>query len=348
VRTPVSVGIVGGHPSAEQIALAFAELPQAEVRWLCGEWRATGLSRRLGVRSTERVDELLEDEELDAIALAAPAGNRYRLASDALEADKHVYVVGAPAKQSEQAGALLRQAQDRGRHLFGGHSRLWDPALEKLEELLRAGELGEVLYLRAERHICGRTANEDDLLWGAGAEEVAVILHLLGDEPVSVEARGETFLDPAAFDVLHCWLAFATGITAQVTLSALDASPASQLALVGSNATAVLDSSPSSSTRRLSVCRKGVSGPRTEGTAFVPGDVFSPQTGSEDPVRRSCEAFLSAIRSASAPIAAGREAAILVETLEGIQRSLVRGGSINLGLGRPAKDLRLVGGPSAS
>ena len=346
MRTPVSLGIVGGHPSAEDIALAFEQLPRADVRWLCGEWRATAISRRIRVKSTERLEDLLDDEALDAVVVAATVGDRYRLASLALEADKHVYLTGPPARHGEQAECLAKQALNRGRHMFAGDLRIWDPAVEKLEGLICAGDLGEVLCLEAERHVCGRALNEDDLLWGPGAEEIALILRVVGDEPVTVDARGERFLDPSAWDVLRCSLSFATGITAQIAVSALDARPAAWLAVVGSEATAVLDFS-SASPFRLSVHRKARNGSPADGTAFSPGDVFAPQVGREDPVRRSCEAFLSTVRSASVPVAVGREAAILVETLEGIQRSHARGGVINLGTGRLAKDLRLVGEPSA-
>jgi predicted dehydrogenase len=347
MRTPVALGLVGGHPLAEEIALAFEQLPRADVRWLCGEWRATGISRRIRVRPTERFDELLDDEVLDAVVVASPVGDRYRFAALALEADKHVYVAGAPARQSDQANGLAKQAQDRGRHFLAGDPVLWDPALEELESLLRSGALGEILYLHAELHSCGRAPNEDDLLWGPGAQAVALILHLLGDEPVSVDARGERFLDPTTFDVLRCSLSFATGITAHVALSALDACPASRLAVVTSEATAVFDSS-AGAPFRLVVYRKARDGSLADGTLFSPGEVVSPQVGREDPVRRSCEAFLSTTRSPSVPAGAGREASILVETLEGIQRSLARGGLITLGTGRLAKDLRLVGEPSVT
>ena len=345
MRTPVSLGIVGGHPSAEDIALAFEQLPRAEVRWLCGDWRSMGISRRIRVRATERFEELLEDEALDAVVLATCVDARYRLAASALEADKHVYLAGPPARQTDQAESLAKQALGRGRHLFAGDPRLWDPAVEKLEDLLRTGDLGEVFYVQTERHICGRRLNEDDLLWGSGAEEFALVLHVVGDEPLSVDARGERFLDPTTFDVLRCSLSFATGITAQLALSALDARPAASLAVVTSEAAITLDLS-SRSRSRLFVHRKARQGSLADGTAFLPGDVLVPQIEVEDPVRRSCEAFLSLVRTASVPITVGREAAVLVETLEGVQRSLARGGLINLGSGRIAKDLRLVGDPS--
>lgn len=347
MRTPVSVGVVGALASAGQLADAFQQLPQAELRWLCGEQRTAraAVPRRAGVRRTQRVGELFDDERLDAIVLAVPAAARYELAAGALESDKHVYVAGALAQQGEQADALLQQARLRGRCLVAGDIHLFDPAVDRLEALLRTGELGEVLYVRGERHIFGRGMDEDDLLWGPGADELSLALHIIGDEPVSVDARGEAYLDPAIPDVLDCWLSFATGITAHLHLSALDSRPMSRLAVVGSDATALLERSPASS-RRLTLYAKGRTEQRGEGRAFTPGDVFCPQVPDDDPVRRSCEAFLASVRSTVEPASRGREAAMLVETLEGIHRSLGRGASVELRSGPQARDLRVVGLPT--
>jgi predicted dehydrogenase len=342
VRTPVSVGVVGGLASAEELARTFDCLPEGELRWLCSERRPLlpTLPRQRGVRHTSRFSDLLEDEKLDAVVIAAPVAARADLVDAALQADKHVYVEGVPAQVAKQAGTLLRLAQARGRCLVSADAiHGFDPAVQRLRLLLKAGELGEVLYLHADRHVLGRTPDEDDLLWGPGADEVALVLHLLADEPVSVEARGESYLDVAAPDLQHWRLAFATGIVAQLQLSALDARPGARLALVGSRATAVLERFPP----RLSVHSKVGADHRSEGTTFSVGDVVSPRVACDDPIRRSCEAFLAMIRSTVDVPGYGGETVAVVETLEQLQRSLRRAASVELGRARPPHDLRVVG-----
>ena len=348
MRTPVSIGVVGHLASAQPIVNAFEQLPQAELRWLCGGRRTAraAVSRRLGVRYTDRIGDLLDDEKLDAVVIAAPISTRYEFAAAAVDADKHVYVAGALAQRADEADELLQQARRRARCLVTGDIHLFDPAVDRLDGMLRSGVLGDVLYLRCVRTIAGRARDEDDLLWGPGAEELALLLHLLGDEPTSIDARAEAYLDPTAPDVLLCRLSFATGIVAQIHLSALDARPLSTQAVVGSRATAVLERSPSMPRRGLTIYSKALTDRRGEGTAFVPGDVISPHVAVEDPVTRSCEAFLSAVRSTVESVSRGREAVTVVETLETIQRSLARGGSVELPRARTASDLRLVGTPT--
>jgi len=172
-------------------------------------------------------------------------------------------------------------------------------------------------------------------------------LHLLADEPVSVEARCEAYLDANAPDLLHCRLSFATGIIAQTDLSALDARPVSRLAVVGSKATAVLDCSAAASDARLTVWAKRPDEHSPFGTAFTPGGVSCPEVAGDDPVRRTCEEFLDVVRAGVEPVTRAREATIVVAALEGIERSVARAASVDLGLSRSSHDLRLVSAPPA-
>jgi predicted dehydrogenase len=295
---------------------------------------------RHGVRRTAQFDDLLNDEKLDAVAIAAPVAARFELASAAIAADKHIYVHGVPAQTAPEAELLIAQARRRGRVLVTGDClHRFDPGVERLRGLLAAGDLGDVLYLDCDRHVCGRSPEQDELLWSAGAEEVALALHLLADQPVTVDAHGESYLDVAAPDVLHWRLLFATGIVAEMQVSGLDARPGSRIAFVGSKATAVLERGPDV----LTVYTKVGGDRRSEGTTFSVGDVVSPRVAGDDPVRRSWEAFLGAIRSTAPQPEPRREVVAVVETLERIQRALRRSASIELRRTRPASELRVVG-----
>jgi predicted dehydrogenase len=346
MRTPVSVGVVGPLPSADALAQAIDRLPEGELRWLCSERRPhqPTLPPRRGIRHTARFEDLLSDERLDAIVIATPVAARYELAAAALEADKHVYVEGVPAQVAKQVETLVRQAHRRGRCLVTGEAiHRFDPAVERLRGLLASGDLGDVLYLSSNRHVLGRTPEQDELLWSVGADEIALALYLLGDDPVSIEAHGESYLDLSGPDLLDWRLLFATGIVAQLQLSALDARPLARLVVVGSRGTAVLDRFAP----LLTVHSKVGGDRRSEGTTFSVGDIVSPRVAGDDSTRRSVESFLARIRS-TVDVPAhgnGREAVAVVEALENIHRSLRRSGSIELGRAQPVRDLRVVGLP---
>jgi predicted dehydrogenase len=316
MRTPVSIGVVGDLPRAAALVDALEHLPQAEVRWVCSERRGLEPSPlRRGVRHTTAYRDLLDDEHVDAVMIVAPAAARSELAVSALDADKHVYVAGVPAQAAAQAEHLLRSARRRGRCFFSDDSRRFDPAVGKLAELIRSGDLGEVLYVHTERRV---PALED-----ATAEELALVLRLFRDQPISVSAWRESYVDSAAPDLLDIRLSFATGIVARLSLTTLDARSGSTCAVVGTAATAVVENGA------LAVHAKD-------------GSVLCPCVPADDPVRRGCESFLAAVRSLDGASQDAEPVAVL-EVLDHVQRAHKRGGSVDLAQPKPEPELRVVG-----
>jgi hypothetical protein len=73
MRTPVTVGVVCGvNGLGDALARAFDALPQATLRWICDDAiRSSSIGYGPATAWTRDFDELLQDEDLDAIAFAS-------------------------------------------------------------------------------------------------------------------------------------------------------------------------------------------------------------------------------------------------------------------------------------
>jgi len=335
VRAPLAVGVVLAEQSGAALVDALERLPQVEVVAVCD--RRVGEDTRTGdpggvSRRARRVSELLDDEDVDAIVVAADPETTHELVGLALEADKHVLVAGLIASAAVDAEALVRVAVARQRVLLSLHETVVDRATTEAKSLVAAGELGDVYYLRAVANAGGRHEG----LWPLVADEVARIVDLLADEPVEVVAAGTSY-GGNNVDLVACLLRFATGIGAQVDVSTVDPCPLRRLAVVGSAGTAVLDPL---GPRPLTIHYARRGGPGRS------GDVFSPGFDLEDPAVRGCELFVRAVRSPAARLPA-RESVVVAAVVEALQRSLELGGEPSLVPAvQPA--LRVVGPESAS
>jgi predicted dehydrogenase len=330
MRTPVSIGIVGDRGPVGSLVDAFEHLPQADLRWVCSERPGGGLpALRRGIRQTTRFSDLLEDEHVDAVVVAAPAAARAQLAASSLDADKHVYVAGSPAQSPGQAEHLVRSARRRGRCLVCGSLWRFDPVVGKLLELIRGADLGEIFYVHGERRIA---AVDDALLWSAAPDELAFILCVLGDEPISVSAEGESYLNPAVHDLLELRLGFATGIVARLTVTALDARPGSTHSVVGSLGTAVVERAQGG------VATLAVHTSDREAVIY-------PRIPAGDPLLRSCEAFLAAVRAPGGPVQ-DVEAIAIADVLENAQQALRGTAAVSLAPAQRSRELRVVGVPA--
>jgi predicted dehydrogenase len=255
---------------------------------------------------------LLDDEELDGIVVSTPSVTHYDLVRRALEADKHVLVEQPLVLRADQADDLVRQAAKQDRRLVVGNSRLFHPAVRRLKELISRRRLGDTYYLRADQRQRRREDRRESALWTLGTVDVALVLHLLGDEPVEVSAHGGSYSEPGVHDVLFCQLLFATGVAAHLHLSLLDAQRVSCVTAVGSKGAATFDDGPAE--RALTIRR-------------FSGELTSPHLTDDDPTRLECEYFVNAMRSPSEARSMPREGAAVVSVLEAVQRSLDNGGA---------------------
>lgn len=277
---------------------------------------------------TANFDDLLDDDDVDAIVLATPSATHARLVERALAADKHVFVERLLALRSEDADRLVLRAERQSRCLMVGHARLFDPAVAHVKELIESGRLGDVFYLSTHSHTLGNRREDESVLWSLGTDDVWVLLHLLADQPIAVSARGDSYLHEGATDVASCYLRFATGIGVHMHLSWLDPHEIQRLTAVGSEGTAVVDHQKKE--RRLTIYPKRVASPGgpdySELRGMQLGDIVSPRLPADDPLKLQCEHFISSIRSGSATSSA-RAGAGVVSVLESLQRSLDAQGS---------------------
>jgi predicted dehydrogenase len=328
MRTPVTVGIVGCGRWGMLLADTFEDLMRAELRWLCDPVREPHLRvkrRYPTARFATEIDELLADEALDAVVIATPAATHYQLARRALAAEKHVFVEKPLALHEHQAAELIQLAKRLDRRLFVPHIALCHPAVRKLKELIELDRLGDIYYVYANRQELSEVRADEDLLWKLGDDVLALILHLLDDEPVDVLARGESYIQPGVEDVLFCHLNFATGISAHFHLSWLDALNVSRLTVVGSRRMAVFDELEPE--RKLTVHHKSAVLRHAESGGSVvhvtSADIQSLRLDRHEPVRLQCDQFLMSVRS-PLDLAPARHAARVVSVLRALQNSLDR------------------------
>jgi predicted dehydrogenase len=320
------IGVAGLGYWGPNLARNFDEL--AELTWLCDldPDKLSRFSRRHPqARLTSRFDDLLEDEELDAVVIATPVVTHAELAGRALAAGKQVFVEKPMALQAPEAEELCALAEERELVLMPGHLLLYHPAVTKLKELIDSGELGQIRYVYGNRQNLGKFRTDENALGSLGAHDLSVILHLVGEEPSEVWARGESYVHPPVEDVVFCFLRFPSGKLAHMHLSWLDPQKIRRMTVVGSKKMAVFDDMELE--RKITVYDKGEEPPPlgTYGEWQTrTGDIYVPKVPSDEPLRLECEHFLELVRGNGDVLAAARDGVAVVRALEQLQNSLER------------------------
>ena len=324
VRT-TRIALAGLGYWGPNLARNFDDL--AELTWLCD--LSPDLLDRYGARypqarTTDRFEDLLEDDSVEAIVIATPVPTHHDLARRALSAGKHVFVEKPPALNGAEADELVAIAEERELVLLPGHLLLYHPGVAKLRDLIDSGELGEMLYVYGNRQNLGQIRKDENALWSLGVHDLSVILHLVREEPSEVWARGESFIHDGVEDVVFCYLRFPSGVVAHMHLSWLDPHKMRKLTVVGRNKMAVFDDMELE--RKVTVYDKGTE-QRAESYGewrTRTGDIYIPKIANDEPLRLECRHFLSLVAGDGDPLAAARDGAAVVRVLEQLQHSLER------------------------
>lgn len=266
--------------------------------------------------------DMLADDEVDALVIAAPAVLHGSLALDALRAGKHVFVEKPLALDVAEAEALCAEAEGGGRVLMVGHLLQYHPAFLRLRDLVAEGALGKVHYLYSNRLNLGKFRREENILWSFAPHDISMILALVGEDPVTVGAVGGWYLSDDVADVTTTHLAFPSGVRAHVFVSWLHPYKEQRLVVVGDQAMAVFDD-----TRPWS--EKLVMYPhRVDLSGAVPlpvrADAEPVALEEAEPLAEEMRHFLECVASGATPRTDGREGVRVLRILHEAEGSLVR------------------------
>lgn len=357
VRGESTRGIAGnGTASAERIKVVvvgfgywgpnlvrnIAERPEFELSGICETdfRRAAECSRRYhGVAVRSDLDTFLEDAEVDAIAIATPPRTHYDLARRALSARKHVLVEKPLAVDPDQAEDLLRVADRVGRTLMPGHTFVYSPPVNKVRELIRSGEIGDVYFITSSRMNLGLYQN-DGVVSDLAPHDVSILLHWLNRRVVRVVASGLSVFQPGVPETAFLTLTFAGGVTANVQISWLAPRKLRQTVVVGSQRMVQYDDT--SSDESVRIYDRGLEfsqdeAPPTFGEyqlTYRTGDMVAPRIEAAEPLSLELADFARAIRTGAEPRSHARLGLEIVRVLRAACVSMERDGE-PISLGEP-------------
>ena len=321
----IRIGVAGLGYWGPNLARNFAALDGSELAWLCDADPAA--LERVGsalpsARRTTALEDLLADPELDAVVLATPVPSHAELAERVLRAGKHCFVEKPLAQTVADAERAVAAAEETGRTLMVGHLLEYHPGVTTLKRIADSGELGEIHYIYSNRLNLGKLRADENALWSLGAHDVSVVLHLAGEEPYEVEARGESYMRPGIEDVVFGFLRFPSGLAAHLHLSWLDPHKERRFTVVGSRRMATFDDMDLE--RKVTVYDKGFDQPAGSWGEYITrsGDIHSPAIPNREPLRLECEHFVACLRSGSAPRSDGHAGLRVVRVLAALQERL--------------------------
>ena len=190
---------------------------------------------------------------------------------------------------------------------------------------------GEIRYIDAVRVGLGQYHPTLNVIWDLAPHDVAILLHLLGESPISVNTRGIACVQESIEDVAYMTLSFPSGILAHARMSWLDPRKTRRITVVGSQKMVLYDDLEG--LEKLKIYDKRVNAiPRTDTFgeyqfAYHYGSVVSPYVRLDEPLKLECLHFVECVGKRTRPLTDGRNGLKVVEVIEAAQTSLSLGGA---------------------
>lgn len=304
------------HPQAEIVAIAD---PNATRLKDCRDKFNLDEDKIILATTYESIREL---KNLDAVVICTPATTHYSLIEDALKLGYHVLAEKPLTLDAKECLYLTQLARQQQKQLFIDHTYLFHPAVERGEQIVKYGELGDLRYGYASRTHLGPVRQDVDALWDLAIHDIAIFNCWLGQTPIQVQARGNMWLQKGVSDLVWVTLTYPNGFMAYIHLCWLNPDKQRRLTVVGNQGSLIFDEL---STTPLTLQRGHL---EQEGEIFIPNGVSSEVIEIEkaEPLGKVCASFLNAIAEKNTPIiASGETATELVNILNCLTLSLENG-----------------------
>jgi predicted dehydrogenase len=267
----------------------------------------------------EDFHKVLRDPRIEAVVIATPADTHFSLVQEAIENGKHVFCEKPLALHYRQAVQLERMASAANCTLMVGHLLEYHPAVAKLKEMVEDGVLGRIQYIYSNRLNFGKVRTEENALWSFAPHDFAVILRLVGEEPLEVTAVGGNYITPNLPDVTVSTMHFRTGVRAHIYVSWINPFKEQKLVVVGSRKMAVFNDVVVDG--KLTLYDQQVDLHERE-PVLHKGLIETVPIASDEPLRLECQHFLDVVRNGTTPLTDGKSGLRVLKVLEACQISL--------------------------
>jgi len=341
----IRLGVIGcGHWGPNHIR-NFASSKGATVVWAADTSEARRqhvASLYESIRFTDSADEVFADESVDAVVIATPTRTHHALCLAAIRAGKDVLCEKPLAIDSAECEGLVVAAKEHGVVLMVGHVFLFNGGILKLKELISTGDLGKIHYASAQRTNLGPIREDVNASYDLASHDVSIFNYLFDCPPLTVSARGGSYLNTGIEDVVFATLTYPNGVVVGIEVSWLNPKKVRQITIVGDRKMVTWDDL---SAGPVSIYDKGVAREPfydSFGEFHLltrEGDVTIPKIALDEPLKRQARFFLDAIRSRDASYCDGTHGWDVVRTLEAIEESM-RNASVAVPIGRSARPVR--------
>ncbi len=329
----ISVGVIGYGYWGPNIVRNFNLVPDTKVTCICDtdpKVEAILTKSFSNIRITRDFTEILNDANIDVVAIVTPVSTHFELAKKALENGKHVFVEKPFTQTPAQALELINIAEQKNLKIMVDHTFLFSGAVAKIKQYIDGGEIGQIYYYDSTRINLGLFQRDVNVIWDLAPHDFAIMLHLLSDKPDGVRVFSKSHVNGME-DVAHILVYFANNLMAHFNVNWL--SPVKiRSTMIGGNKRMLVwnDILPD---EKIKVYDRGVTHDTAEDIhnlliSYRSGDMCSPKIDQREPLLLEVSHFIECIIGNKKNLSDGKTGLEVVNLLNACEKSIRHNGGL--------------------
>lgn len=279
---------------------------------------------------TTNYQDILDDSTIEAVAIATRVGTHFTLAASALKKGKDVLVEKPMTDSVSDARKLVALANKYKRVLMVDHTFIYSPPVQKIRDLIKTGEIGELMYIDSTRINLGLFQKDANVIWDLAPHDFSILEYILGRSPKSVSAVGVSHTKSKFEDIAYITLNYGGDLLAHISVNWISPVKVRRVVIGGTKKMIIYDDD--NLPEKVKIYDKGFE--FTKETPLNPvyrtGDIVSPFIKDNEPLRLELQHFADCIRERSKPLTNGEVGLKVVKLLEAANRSLKAGREVKL------------------
>jgi predicted dehydrogenase len=276
--------------------------------------------------------DLLQNPDIDAIAISTPVATHFDLAMEALRAGKHTWIEKPITRTASEAERLIEEAERRTLALHVDHTFVYTGAVRKIHELIHSGSLGEVFYYDSVRVNLGLFQHDVNVVWDLAVHDLAILDYLLESRAVAVSATGASHVAAQPENIAFLTLFFESKLIAHFHVNWLSPVKVRRTLIGASQKMIVYDDLDAA--EKIKVYDKGLK--LTPGVApelvhnmlvgYRTGDMWCPKIDMSEALQTEARHFVDCVVGGSSSLTDGLAGLRVVKILEAACTSLAERG----------------------
>lgn len=163
--------------------------------------------------------EIINDKEIEAVVIATPVETHYELAKASLLNNKHTLVEKPFTLNLNQAEELVSISEKVKKILMVDHVFVYNPAVIRMKDIIKNGDIGELRYYDAVRINLGLFQEDVNVLWDLAVHDISILLYIYDKKPISVSATGMSHLKNSIENIAYITLFYDSDFIAHINVS---------------------------------------------------------------------------------------------------------------------------------